>query len=68
MRKGETKMKLSCYEKFKSGEDLDIKEIQAIIKILKKILSKGGLVVVSANDTLITTYDLNSFNRKLAFQ
>ena len=61
-------MKLSCYEKISSGEDLDVKEIQTAIKTLKNILKKGGVVVVSENDTLITTYNLDSYDRRLAFK
>lgn len=57
-------MQLSCYERFKAGEELHIEEISALIKSLKKILSKGGIVVVSEGDSLITTYSLDSFNRK----
>jgi len=57
-------MQLSCYERFKAGEELHIDEINTLIKSLKKILSKGGIVVVSEGDSLITTYNLDSFNRK----
>ena len=61
-------MKLSCYEKISSGSDLNVKEIQAAIKTLKNILKKGGVVVVSENDTLITTYNLDSYDRRLTFK
>lgn len=61
-------MKLSCYEKMCSGADLNIKEIQTVIKTLKSILKKGGVVVVSENGTLITTYNLDSYDRRLAFK
>lgn len=61
-------MKLSCYEKISSGADLNVKEIQKAIKTLKNILKKGGVVVVSENDTLITTYNLDSYDRRLAFK
>ncbi|MGP5119497.1 hypothetical protein ACTXJF_05440 [Psychrobacter alimentarius] len=61
-------MKLSCYEKISSGADLNIKEIQTAIKTLKSILKKGGVVVVSENDILITTYNLDSYDRRLAFK
>lgn len=57
-------MKLSCYETMKSGEAFDITEVQMIIKTLKQILKKGGVVAVSENDTLITAYYLNSFDRR----
>lgn len=57
-------MQLSCYERLKSGEELNVEEITALIKSLKKILAKGGVVVVSEKDSLITTYNLDSFNRK----
>ncbi|MGP5417544.1 hypothetical protein ACTXMT_11975 [Psychrobacter faecalis] len=57
-------MQLSCYERLKSGEELNVEEITALIKSLKKILAKGGVVVVSERDSLITTYNLDSFNRK----
>ena len=59
-------MKLTCYEKIKSGEELSIDEINIAIKGLKEILAKGGVVVVSEGDRLITTYNLESFNPKLA--
>lgn len=59
-------MKLDFYEKVKSGEELSIAEINAAIKGLKEILAKGGVVVVSEGNRLITTYNLESFNRKLA--
>ena len=61
-------MKLGCYEKISSGADLNVKEIQKAIKTLKNILKKGGVVVVSENDTLITTYKLDSYDRRLAFK
>lgn len=57
-------MKLGCYEKLKAGEELSLKEISTVIRSLKKIVAKGGVVVVSERDTLITTYNLDSFNRK----
>ena len=57
-------MKLSCYEKFKAGEELQVEEIMGLIKSLKRILAKGGVVVVSEGNSLITTYNLDSFNRK----
>lgn len=59
-------MELSFYEKVSSGKELNYKEIQKAIKILKRIQSRGGVVVVSENDTLITTYSLDSYNRKAA--
>ena len=61
-------MELGCYEKISSGADLNVKEIQKAIKALKNILKKGGVVVVSENDTLITTYKLDSYDRRLAFK
>ena len=61
-------MKLGCYEKISSGADLNVKEIQKAIKTLKNILKKGGVVVVSESDTLITTYNLDSYDRRLAFR
>lgn len=61
-------MELGCYEKISSGADLNVKEIQKAIKTLKNILKKGGVVVVSENDTLITTYNLDSYDRRLAFK
>ncbi|KAA0913101.1 6-phosphofructokinase [Psychrobacter sp. ANT_WB68] len=61
-------MELGCYEKISSGADLNVKEIQKAIKTLKNILKKGGVVVVSENDTLITTYKLDSYDRRLAFK
>lgn len=59
-------MELSFYEKVSSGKELNYQEIQKAIKILKRIQSRGGVVVVSENDTLITTYGLDSYNRKAA--
>lgn len=61
-------MELGCYEKISSGADLNVKEIQKAIKTLKNILKKGGVVVVSENNTLITTYNLDSYDRRLAFK
>lgn len=61
-------MKLGCYEKISSGADLNVKEIQKAIKTLKNILKKGGVVVVSESGTLITTYKLDSYDRRLAFK
>ena len=61
-------MKLSCYEKISSGADLNVKEIQTAIKTLKNILKKGGVVVVSESGTMITTYNLYSYDRRLAFK
>ena len=61
-------MELGCYEKISSGADLNVKEIQKAIKTLKNILKKGGVVVVSENDTLITTYNLDSYDRRLVFK
>ena len=61
-------MKLSCYEKISSGADLNVKDIQTAIKTLKNILKKGGVVVVSESGTLITTYKLDSYDRRLAFK
>ena len=59
-------MKLSCYEAMKAGEVFDSREVQMIIKTLKQILKKGGVVAVSENDTLITAYHLNSYDRRRA--
>lgn len=61
-------MELGCYEKISSGADLNVKEIQTAIKTLKNILKKGGVVVVSESGTLITTYNLDSYDRRLAFK
>lgn len=61
-------MELGCYEKISSGADLNVKEIQKAIKTLKNILKKGGVVVVSESGTLITTYNLDSYDRRLAFK
>lgn len=60
-------MELSFFEKINSGKELSYNEIKKAIKVLKKIQSRGGVVVISENDTLITTYSLNSYNRKLAY-
>lgn len=59
-------MKLSCYEAMKAGKAFDVKEVQMIIKTLKQILKKGGVVAVSENDILITAYHLNSYDRRRA--
>jgi hypothetical protein len=37
-----------------------LEERQKEMKVLKKILDKGGLVVVAANDALITIYNYKS--------
>lgn len=59
-------MELSFYEKISSGKELSYQETQKAIKVLKRIQSRGGVVVVSENDTLITTYGLDSYRRKAA--
>lgn len=43
-----------------------LKGMDDLRKDLLKLRDKGGLVVVEANDTLITTYRVNSYNRKMA--
>lgn len=58
-------MKLSCYDKLRGGEELSIEELKAAIKGLKNILSKGGVVLITVEDSLITAYNLDSYNRKL---
>lgn len=59
-------MELSFFEKVNSGKELSYNEIKRAIKVLKRIQSRGGVVVISEDNTLITTYSLNSYNRKLA--
>jgi hypothetical protein len=41
---------------YKEVQDL-ISEMQENIKVLKKILDKGGVVVVADNNSVITTYN-----------
>jgi Domain of unknown function (DUF4258) len=40
----------------KDAEDL-LAEMQDRMKVLKKIIDKGGITVISDNNTLITTYN-----------
>lgn len=40
--------------------------INVLHKDLLKLRDKGGLVVVEANDTLITTYRVDSYHRNMA--
>lgn len=42
------------------------RELDEISRTTQKAMSKGGLVVVEENGTLITTYNLDSFNRSQA--
>ena len=43
--------------------DALLKNIDNIRKDLIKLRDKGGLVVIEAQDTQITTYNLNSYRR-----
>lgn len=46
--------------------DALLNRIEVLHKDLLKLRDKGGLVVVEDNDTLITTYRIDSYNRKMA--
>ena len=37
-----------------------LRELQQAMRVLKKILDKGGVTVVTEGDALITTYNCNS--------
>lgn len=41
-----------------------LEELDRLKRGVQKVLDKGGLVVVSADESLITTYDLDSFRRR----
>ena len=41
------------------------KDIQRIMKVLEVLERRGGITIVDDQDTLITTYFNDSFNRKL---
>ena len=43
--------------------DCLLKEMENIKKVALKVRDKGGLVVVEANASVITTYSLNSYKR-----
>lgn len=43
--------------------DRALQELNMQKKIALKIVAKGGIVVVVAEDTLITAYDLNSYKK-----
>ncbi len=62
-------MELSYYTNIlNSGYDFNQREIDNILKTLKKMLSKGGVVLITENDKLITTYKYDSYNRKKAIR
>lgn len=44
---------------------LNRKNIHRIIKVLEALKRRGGVTIVDDQDTLITTYFNDSFNRKL---
>lgn len=46
-----------------SKKDIDayLKEMERISKVMKKMQSRGGVVLVSRGDIEITTYALNSY-------
>ena len=47
----------------RKGIDCILKEIEKLKKCALSLRKKGGLVVVDVEDTLLTTYSLNSFTR-----
>jgi hypothetical protein len=50
-------------DKFILGRDEaqeQLRELQHAMRVLKKILDKGGVTVVTEGDALITTYNCNS--------
>ena len=54
-------------EPSKKGEKtvLKRKDINRIIKVLEFLERRGGITIIDDQDTLITTYFNDSFNRKL---
>jgi hypothetical protein len=48
----------------RQGLQVLIKELKAMEHAAQKAADKGGLVVVRAGDTLVTTYRLDSFSRR----
>jgi hypothetical protein len=49
----------------KKSIDMAITELNRISKLMQKMRSRGGIVLVQENDVDITTYDLNSFDINL---
>ncbi|MDA4947239.1 hypothetical protein [Acinetobacter thermotolerans] len=54
-------------EPSKKGEKIILKrkDIHRIMKVLEVLERRGGITIVDDQDTLITTYFNDSFNRKL---
>ena len=53
-------------EKIIKGIELSAQEMRHAIKILRKIMDKGGVVVICEDDTMVTCYNYNSYSKKLA--
>ena len=51
----------------RKGLEILLKELREIERVTLRALDKGGVVVVVSGDPLITTYNLNSFNRRKAY-
>ncbi|MDE3967319.1 hypothetical protein NUS48_05580 [Glaesserella parasuis] len=47
-------------------EKMSNQKLEETLKQMKKIADKKGVVVIMDNDSLITTYNLCSYNRKLS--
>ena len=47
----------------KKNIDMLLKNMDSIRKDLLRLRDKGGLVVIEANENLITTYNLNSYGQ-----
>lgn len=48
----------------RKATDCVLQELERVKKNVLKIREKGGLVVVDINNSLITTYSLDSYKRK----
>ena len=45
-----------------------IAQLEQEIKIAKKLIDKGGVVVIINEKSIITTYDFDSYNGRLSYQ
>ncbi len=54
-----------CVLNYKSARQV-IFELERLKRGLQKVLDKGGLVVVTADESLVTTYDLDSYRRRVS--
>ncbi|EER48148.1 hypothetical protein AM305_04448 [Actinobacillus minor NM305] len=59
-------MKIETYTVQQVISNMSDSELSNVLKYMKKIADKQGVAVVMEDDALITTYNLNSYNRKLS--